>query len=330
MDFIDEVTFRVQGGKGGNGCMSFRREKFVPKGGPDGGDGGNGGDVILRVDLGLATLFDYRHQKRYRAGSGGNGKGKKMAGRNGQSIILPVPPGTMVKDGDTDEVLADMTRKDQTCTVAKGGSGGKGNVHFKTSSFQTPENATPGREGESRFIRLELKLLADVGLVGAPNAGKSTLLSRISAAKPKIADYPFTTLVPNLGIVRYGQAGQFVAADIPGLIEGAHSGRGLGDRFLKHIERTRVLLFLIDALSEDPKQAYRMLFDEMTQFDPALVEKPCVIGLSKIDLIPKTERKSLPKRIDKRICIPFSGVTGEGTPELIDAVGKLLSGGVNG
>jgi GTPase len=329
MDFIDEVTFKVLGGRGGNGCMSFRREKFVPKGGPDGGDGGNGGNVVLRVNPELSTLFDYRHQKRYKAGDGGNGKGKKMAGRNGESIVLPVPPGTLVKDAESGEMLGDLVRKDQTLPIAQGGRGGRGNVHFKTSSFQTPETATPGRDGEIRFIRLELKLLADVGLVGAPNAGKSTLLSRISAARPKIADYPFTTLIPNLGIVRYGQAGHFVAADIPGLIEGAHSGRGLGDRFLKHIERTRVLVFLIDGLSVDPKQAYRMLIEEMKQFDPSLLDKPHVIGLSKIDLIPAGERKSLPKRIDRRACHPFSGVTGEGVAQLVDAVGKLLAGGAH-
>jgi GTPase len=329
MDFIDEVTFKVLGGRGGNGCMSFRREKFVPKGGPDGGDGGNGGDVVLRVNHNLSTLFDYRHQKRYKAGDGGNGKGKKMSGRNGESVVLPVPPGTLVKDAESGEMLGDLIQEDQMFLAAHGGRGGRGNVHFKTSSFQTPETATPGREGEVRFIRLELKLLADVGLVGAPNAGKSTLLSRISAARPKIANYPFTTLVPNLGIVRYGRSGHFVAADIPGLIEGAHSGRGLGDRFLRHIERTRVLVFLIDALSEDPKQAYRMLIDEMKQFDPELLEKPRVIGLSKIDLIPEGERRSLPKRIDRRACYPFSGVTGEGISPLVDAVGGLLAGGVH-
>ena len=310
--------------------MSFRREKFVPKGGPDGGDGGNGGNVVLHVDPELSTLFDYRHQKRYRARDGGHGKGKKMAGRDGESVVLPVPPGTTVSDAETGEILADMVRKGQTFIAARGGSGGRGNVHFKTSSFQTPETATPGLEGESRVVRLELKLLADVGLVGEPNAGKSTLLSRISAAKPKIADYPFTTLVPNLGIVRYGRSGHFVAADIPGLIEGAHSGRGLGDRFLKHIERTAVLVFLIDAMSENLRLAYRMLFEELKQFDPALVEKPLVIGLSKVDLVPRRERKGLPKRIDGRICHPFSGVTGEGIPELVDAVGRLLAGGANG
>jgi GTP-binding protein len=284
---------------------------------------------VLRVDHNLSTLFDYRHQKRYKAGDGGKGKGKKMTGRNGESVVLPVPPGTLVKDAESGEMLGDLVRNEQTLPIAHGGRGGKGNVHFKTSSFQTPETATPGREGETRFIRLELKLLADVGLVGAPNAGKSTLLSRISAARPKIADYPFTTLVPNLGIVRYGHSGHFVAADIPGLIEGAHSGRGLGDRFLKHIERTRVLVFLVDSLTEDPKQAYRMLIDEMKRFDPALLEKPRVIGLSKIDLIPKGERKSLPKSIDRRACYPFSGVTGEGVSPLVDAVGGLLAGGVH-
>jgi GTP-binding protein len=329
MDFIDEVTFWVHGGRGGNGCMSFRREKFVPKGGPDGGDGGKGGDVILRVNPAISTLFDYRHRNRYKAGNGGHGKGKKMAGRDGRTIELPVPPGTLVYDGETGEILFDLTYKNQAVVVAKGGHGGRGNVHFKTSSFQAPETAEPGQPGESRFIRLELKLLADIGLVGEPNVGKSTLLSRISAAKPKIADYPFTTLAPNLGIVRYGENRHFVAADIPGLIEGAHRGKGLGDQFLRHVERTRVLVFLIDAQSENHTRTYRMLFDELMQFDPSLVDKPRVVGLSKIDLVPQEERKKLTRKIDGQICHPFSGVTGEGVPELIDQVGRILFGGAD-
>ena len=306
--------------------MSFRREKFVPKGGPDGGDGGHGGDVILRVNPSLSTLFDYRHRKRYKAGNGSHGKGKRMAGRDGQPVELPVPPGTLVKDGETGEILIDLTNEAQTFTAAKGGRGGRGNIHFKTSSFQAPEKAEQGQQGESQFIRLELKLLADVGLVGAPNAGKSTLLSRISAAKPKIADYPFTTLTPHLGIVRYGEHKHFVAADIPGLIEGAHSGKGLGDQFLRHIERTRLLVFLVDALSEDHAQAYRMLYDELKLHDPSLVDKPRLIGLSKIDLVPKQERRKLPNQIDGHAAHPFSGVTGEGIQELIDAAGKVLFG----
>jgi GTP-binding protein len=327
MDFIDEVTFWVHGGRGGNGCMSFRREKYVPKGGPDGGDGGHGGDVVLRVNPAYSTLFDYRHQKHYRAGNGSHGKGKRMAGRDGQRIELPVPPGTLVKDAIAGEVLADLTEKNQAFTVVKGGHGGRGNVHFKTSSFQTPETAETGQEGERRFLRLELKLLADVGLVGLPNAGKSTLLSRISAAKPKIADYPFTTLVPNLGIVRGSGNRHFVAADIPGLIEGAHLGRGLGDRFLRHIERTRVLVFLIEAVSEHPVRDYRLLAGELEQYDPTLAEKPCVIGLSKIDLVTPDARRKLPKRIGGHRCHPFSGVTGEGIPGLVETVADLLFGG---
>ncbi|MBN2201309.1 GTPase ObgE [bacterium] len=326
MDFIDEVTFWAHGGNGGHGCMSFRREKFVPKGGPDGGDGGHGGDVILRVDPAYTTLFDYRHKKHYRAKGGGNGKGKKMSGRNGETIELPVPPGTLVKDGETGELIVDLTRKGQTAVVAKGGRGGKGNVHFKTSSIQAPEKSTAGTEGERRFIRLELKLLADVGLVGLPNAGKSTLLSRISAARPKIADYPFTTLVPNLGIVKGPGGRTFVAADIPGLIEGAHAGKGLGDRFLRHIERTAVLLFLVDAASDDPGGDYRLLLRELKEFDPAVADKPRLVALSKIDLIPPGDRKTLPKKIGGQGVLRFSCVTGEGLSELVEAAAGLLSG----
>jgi GTPase len=327
MDFIDEVTFWVHGGRGGNGCMSFRREKYVPKGGPDGGDGGDGGSVLLKVNSALTTLFDYRHQKHYRAGAGGNGKGKKMTGRGGKCIELPVPPGTLIKDADTGEFLADLTQNGQLFEAARGGHGGRGNVHFKTSSFQTPESSEPGAEGEGRQLRLELKLLADVGLVGLPNSGKSTLLSRISAAKPKIANYPFTTLVPNLGIVGCSGRRHFVAADIPGLIEGAHLGRGLGDRFLRHIERTRVLVFLVEATSDDPAGVVRLLSEELGQFDPELGAKPRLVGLSKIDLVPPKERKALPKRIGRIVCHPFSGVTGEGIPKLVEAVADLLFGG---
>jgi GTP-binding protein len=325
MDFIDEVTFWAHGGNGGNGCMSFRREKFVPKGGPDGGDGGHGGDVILSVDPANSTLFDYRHKKHYRAAGGGNGKGKQMYGRNGGAVELPVPPGTLVKDGETGELIADLTMKGQTAVVAKGGRGGKGNIHFKTSSLQAPEKSTVGAEGERRFIRLELKLLADVGLVGLPNAGKSTLLSRISAARPKIANYPFTTLVPNLGIVRGPGGRTFVAADIPGLIEGAHMGKGLGDRFLRHIERTAVLLFLVDAASDDPGKDFKLLLRELKAFDPAVAGKPRLVALSKIDLIPAESRKKLPRKIGGHSVLRFSGVTGEGLPGLIEAAAGLLA-----
>jgi GTPase len=326
MDFIDEVTFWAHGGNGGNGCMSFRREKFVPKGGPDGGDGGYGGDVILRVDPAYSTLFDYRHKKHYRAGSGGHGKGKKMAGRDGVPVVLPVPPGTLVKDGQTGDMIADLTQAGQSIVAAKGGRGGKGNVHFKTSSIQAPEKSTTGTEGERVFIRLELKLLADLGLVGLPNAGKSTLLSRISAARPKIANYPFTTLVPNLGIVRCPGNRQFVAADIPGLIAGAHQGRGLGDRFLRHIERTAVLLFLVDAASEDPVRDFKLLLDELEQFEPGLLKKPRLVALSKIDLISPAAARKLPRKIGGVPVLRFSGVTGDGIPGLIEAAAGLLFG----
>jgi GTP-binding protein len=327
MDFIDEVTFWVHAGRGGNGCASFRCEKYVPKGGPDGGDGGRGGDVVLTVHPEMSTLFDYRHRKMYRAGDGGHGKGKKMTGRDGAAVDLPVPPGTIVKDAGTGEVLADLTDRGQSFTAARGGGGGRGNTHFATPSFQAPDTAEPGRPGESRPLRLELRLLADVGFVGLPNAGKSTLLARISAAKPKIADYPFTTLAPNLGIVRYAERRHFVAADIPGLIAGAHLGRGLGDRFLRHIERTRVLVVLVESVSEDPARDYALLLDELAAFDPALLDKPRVAALSKADLVPPEARAGLPASLGGLAALPFSAHTGEGLGSLLDAVAGLLYGG---
>lgn len=325
MDFIDEVVFWVQGGRGGNGCVSFRREKFVPKGGPDGGDGGRGGNVELKVNNNLSTLMDLRHRKRYTAGHGVPGRGKRMHGKNGKTIVITVPRGTMVFDHDTDTMLGDLTDPDQELTVVRGGRGGKGNVWYATPTQQTPDYAQPGKEGEQRQVRLELKLLADVGLVGFPNAGKSTFLSRVSAARPKIADYPFTTLVPNLGIVSYAPYKSFVMADIPGLIEGAHAGRGLGDRFLRHIERTRVLLFFIDPMNEDGAEQYRTLLEELRQFNPLLLDKPRMLAFSKIDLISKDDRAALPNRIDDQPCHFFSSVSGDGVQDLIDSIVELIN-----
>ena len=329
MDFIDEVSFHVQGGHGGDGCISFRREKYVPKGGPDGGDGGDGGDVILLVNPNLSTLTDHRHRKRYQAGNGEKGKGKCKHGRNGKSVVIQVPPGTVVTDTETNSNLGDMTKPEQELIIARGGKGGRGNSWFATATCQTPDFAKPGTKGEERHIKLELKLLADIGLVGLPNAGKSTLLSRISSARPKVADYPFTTLVPNLGIVTYDSFKTFVVADIPGLIEGAHKGKGLGDRFLRHIERTRVLILLVEALSSDIQFSYTTLIEELKQFDHALSEKPRILALSKIDLMSKEEREKLPKNIEGHHCYPFSTVTGEGVQRLLDAAIVLLTGAKN-
>lgn len=325
MDFIDEVTFWVEGGNGGNGCVSFRREKYVPKGGPDGGDGGDGGNVILKVDRNVSTLYDLRHRKRFKAERGMHGKGKKMYGRRGSDIVIPVPVGTLVKDADAGLLFADLTRNGETLVVAKGGKGGRGNMHFATPTRQAPDFAEEGKTGETRFLMLELKLLADVGLVGLPNSGKSTLLSRISAARPKIADYPFTTLVPNLGIVTVGEGRSFTAADIPGLIAGAHLGKGLGDRFLRHIERTRVLIILIEAIDPEPKTTYRTLMNELRLFDSFLMEKPRIVVYSKCDLLSPDLRKKMPKRIDRQAVFPISGATGEGVQELLQLAAEKLS-----
>ncbi len=317
MDFVDEIVITVQGGRGGNGCVSFRREKFVPKGGPDGGDGGNGGSVILQVNLNLSTLFDIGHRKRYRAEDGKNGSSKNMFGRRGATLNIGIPAGTLVRDEETGEILGDLTASTQELVVAHGGRGGKGNARFATATHQAPDKAQPGLPGESRQIHLELKLLADVGLVGFPNAGKSTLLSRISAARPKIADYPFTTLVPNLGIVKTGEYHSIVVADIPGLIAGAHTGKGLGDRFLRHVERTRVLLFMIESVAEDPAATFQVLRDELKQFETDLIDRPKLIALTKMDLLPLEQIQKIPVRIEGIDCIPISSVTGQGIDALL-------------
>jgi len=323
MKFIDYVEIAVQGGHGGMGCVSFRREKFVPKGGPDGGDGGDGGSVILRVSSQLQTLQDIRYHSRYKAPAGDHGDSANKTGASGENVVLQVPPGTVVRDLKTGEVLADLQEEEASVVVAAGGRGGKGNTRFKTSTDQAPRKATPGTPGEERSIALELKLLADVGLVGYPNAGKSTLLSRISAARPKIAGYPFTTLSPNLGVVKYGDFRSFVMADIPGLIDGAHKGKGLGDQFLRHIERTGILLFLIDVNSEDLLASYRRLQQELEAYNPSLARKPRYLVITKIDTVQEVpDPGDVPDEILE--VLPISSVSGQGLDTLRQKIGHTL------
>jgi GTP-binding protein len=282
--FIDRVTIRVEAGTGGSGCVSFRREHRVPMGGPDGGDGGRGGNVIVRGDANLSTLLDYTYRSRWVAERGEHGMGSNKTGRSGDDVVLPVPPGTVVRDADTRAVICEVITDGEQCIVARGGRGGKGNAFFTTSTHQAPREWQPGEEGEARNLELELKLIADVGLVGQPNAGKSTLLSVISKAHPKIADYPFTTLTPNLGVVQLSDHRTFVVADIPGIIEGAHEGRGLGLQFLRHIERTRILAFLIPIDSMDWQAEYDGLRSEIAQYSQELAAKPHCVLFSKMDL----------------------------------------------
>ena len=289
MKFIDYAKISVSSGKGGDGCIAFLREKFRPKGGPSGGDGGKGGSIVFQSDSKLTTLQDYSYNKQYFAKAGENGKGKNMHGKNAQNIILKVPVGTIVRDIDQNKIIYDFNNDNEKIIVCKGGNGGFGNARFKTNKNPAPRFANPGEKGILLNLELELKVLADVGLVGFPNAGKSTFISSISNAKPKIADYPFTTLIPNLGIVKYSQYKSFVMADIPGLIEGASIGKGLGTQFLKHIERTKILVFIIDLNSEDVENEYNLLCNELKSFDEKLLNKPKIILLSKLDLIPKED-----------------------------------------
>lgn len=282
--FVDRVDIQVKAGNGGDGIVSFRREAFIPKGGPDGGDGGRGGSVIFRVDPQLSTLLDFRYRHEISAESGRPGQGAKKSGRFGRDEIVRVPPGTVVVDAESGRQIGDLTEPGEEFVVAKGGRGGKGNVHFATPTVRAPRKSTPGKPGQERTVRLELKLLADVGLVGLPNAGKSTLLSVVSAARPEIADYPFTTLTPHLGIVSAGEMNSFVMADIPGLIEGAAEGKGLGHQFLRHIERTKVLCVLIDTLEKKPEEVLETLLAELDEYNPELLERPRLIVRSKIDL----------------------------------------------
>jgi len=323
--FVDHVKIYVRSGAGGNGCKSFRREKFIPHGGPDGGDGGDGGDVVCVVEPHLATLLDHRYQQHANGGRGEHGKGKNRTGRKGEPYVLSVPPGTVVKASETGEILADLTEPGERVVIAQGGRGGRGNARFATPTNRAPERTEPGQPSIEMEVELELKLIADVGLVGHPNAGKSTLLSRISAAHPKIADYPFTTLQPNLGIVPYDDFGSFVVADIPGLIEGAHEGKGLGFQFLRHIERTRVLLFMVDVSSPDPEGDLEILRGELEHFSPALLKKPSLLAATKIDALPPEDRSLT--EIAGRKAVPISSVTGEGLPGLMRAVGDMVKEG---
>ena len=283
--FIDTVTVRVDAGTGGSGASSFRREKFVPMGGPDGGDGGRGGDVLVRADRHLNTLLDFTYRDHWKAERGDHGSGSNRTGRSGDSVVLPVPPGTIIRDAGTGELLGEVLEEAETITVARGGRGGRGNAKFASATHQAPREWEPGDEGESRTLALELKLIADVGLVGQPNAGKSTLLSVVSAARPKIADYPFTTLSPNLGVVQLTGHRTFVVADIPGIIEGAHEGKGLGIQFLRHIERTRVLAFLIPIDALDYQAEYDQLRREVREYSQELADKPHCVVFTKLDLL---------------------------------------------
>ncbi len=326
--FIDRAKIFVQGGHGGNGCVAFRREKFVPKGGPSGGSGGKGGDVILEADRNVHTLLDFKYKRHYKAERGRHGEGNKRTGRSGKDLIIKVPVGTVVKDAETGEILGDLTEHGQRLIVAKGGRGGRGNAEFATPTRQAPDFAEPGEPGEERWIELELKLLADVGLVGFPNAGKSTFLSRISAAKPEIADYPFTTLRPILGVTEV-DGYSFVVADIPGLIEGAHKGKGLGHEFLRHVERTKLLLHLIDLTNPemDPREAFEKINRELELYSPELAKKPQIVVGTKIDALhDRNLIKELKNYFEKK-GYPFfavSAVTGEGMEELMRFVAKKL------
>jgi len=329
MHFVDEATIRVKAGAGGNGAIAFRREKFVPKGGPSGGDGGAGASVVLVVDEGLSTLLDFRYRHEFAAPAGESGANKDRYGRAGEDVVLRVPPGTQVFDDTTGELIGDLRGNGERLVVAQGGKGGRGNIHFATSTDRAPRKAEPGTPGEERTVRLELKLLADVGLLGFPNVGKSSLIARISAARPKIADYPFTTLVPNLGTVGLPGERSFVVADIPGLIEGAHAGAGLGDRFLRHLDRTRLLVHLLDASAagRTPLRDYETMNRELALYDPELAARPQLVVLNKMDL-PDVRKRA------KQIARPFarrgialatiSAATGEGIAELLESIWRTL------
>ena len=323
--FIDRAVIQIVAGTGGSGASSFRREKYVPKGGPDGGDGGSGGSVFVKVDTNLSTLLDYRYHTRWVAERGQHGKGKNMTGKSGDDVFLPVPAGTEVRDADTGEILGELIKPDQTLLVAKGGRGGRGNQHFATPTHQSPREWEPGETGEERKLELVLKLIADVGLLGEPNAGKSTLLSVISAARPKIADYPFTTLEPNLGVVGLSDNRSFVVADIPGIIEGAHEGKGLGLRFLQHVERTRILAVLVPVDSPDPQATYDLLRREAASYSKELAAKPHVVVVTKEDLQPPMadSRKPIATEAGARV-VTISAVTRQGVAELLEVLWKTL------
>ena len=325
--FIDYAEIEVKAGDGGNGAVAFRREKYVPKGGPSGGNGGNGGSVYLIADENLSTLLDFKYKRKYIAGKGQPGGSSLKDGKNGDDVVIKVPVGTIVKDAESGKILFDLSQNGQKVLIAKGGKGGKGNSNFATPTRRTPRFAEPGKPGEEKSIILELKLIADVGLVGFPNAGKSTLISTISAAKPKIADYPFTTLEPVLGIVQYKDFRSFTVADIPGIIEGAHQGKGLGIKFLRHIERTKILLFLIDITSDDYQRDFDILYNELKKYSRKLVEKKILVALSKADLLSDSQLKKMKKVKFKKVDEPaliISAVSGYGIENLIDTLWKAL------
>jgi GTP-binding protein len=326
--FIDEAIITVQSGDGGKGCVSFRREKFIPRGGPDGGDGGKGGDIVLKTTSRKRTLYQFRFQKHFKAKNGAHGQGKQKTGKNGLDLVIELPPGTLVTDADTGQVITDLINCDETFVLARGGRGGQGNARFKTSTIRAPRLAQPGEPGQTKTLRLELKLLADVGIIGLPNAGKSTLISAISSARPKIANYPFTTLFPSLGVVQTDWAEPFVVADIPGLIEGAHKGTGLGIRFLRHIERTRILVHLIDVSgmdTDDPLNAYDTVNNELSMYNQTLIEKPQIVVLNKMDLPDVREAaKKFQAAIKQKQVLLISALTGQGIENLKSKIIQLL------
>jgi GTP-binding protein len=331
--FIDEATIEVIAGNGGNGSASFRREKYVPRGGPDGGDGGRGGSIYAIADRNINTLIDYRYARIHRARSGENGRGADQYGRGAEDIVLRVPVGTVITDADTGAFIADLAADGQQALVARGGKGGLGNIHFKSSVNRAPRQTTPGEPGEQRRVRLELKVLADVGLLGLPNAGKSTFIRAVSAARPKVADYPFTTLAPNLGVVRTDTSRSFVIADIPGLIEGAAEGAGLGHQFLRHLQRTRLLLHIVDIApfdpDADPVRDAAAIVEELRRYDESLFAKPRWLVLNKLDLVPEDEREARVRAFVSSYgwtgpVFAVSGITGQGCPELVQRVQTWL------
>jgi len=327
MKFLDEAKVYIASGAGGNGCVSFRREKFIEFGGPNGGNGGRGGDVVVEAVTGLNTLIDYRYQQHFKAQRGGNGMGKDCAGANGKDVVLKVPVGTQVYEEDGETLIADLTAVGERVTISEGGNGGFGNAHFKSSTNRAPRNANPGQPGDERTIRLRLKLIADAGLIGLPNAGKSTFLAAVSAAKPKIADYPFTTLHPQLGVVEI-DGREFVIADLPGLIEGAHEGTGLGDRFLGHTERCRVLLHLVDGTGEDAGLAYKTVRAELEAYGHGLAEKPEIVALTKVDALTPEAIKSQAaklKKAAKKTPFTLSSQSRQGVPETLRALWKIIN-----
>ncbi|MEQ8182082.1 MAG: GTPase ObgE [Smithellaceae bacterium] len=331
MKFVDEVKIYIRAGHGGAGCVSFRREKFIPRGGPDGGEGGKGGDVIFRASESHRTLLDLRYQQQFLAKNGDPGSGNNRSGKSAADLEIVVPVGTVIKDFETGEILADLPAAGQIYVAGHGGIGGKGNAHFATSTHQTPRFAQEGMPGDERWLQLELKLLADVGIIGFPNAGKSTFISRVSAARPKIADYPFTTLTPHLGVVKHLDSNSFVLADIPGLIPGAHEGHGMGIQFLKHVERTALLLHIIDISDESSNNAlqnFKVINKELEFYNPQLLAKPQIVALNKIDLpyVREQVKKEVARFKKKGIILhPFSAATGEGIKEILNEIIEKLN-----